>query len=104
VRTSFHLQASSSLPPATTLWVSYGPVDGKFGLIRLHNTGNGRFAAAGWFPSGVRADFYYIEGHGVMRTKQGLVPGNPVRTVGHAGPLVIGSRPVPLLRLSAPAG
>ena len=104
VRTSFHLQVSSNFSPSATFWIAYGPLGGRFGLIRLHRAGDGRFVAAGWFPSGARADFYYIEGQGTMRTKEGVVPGNPVRTVGHAGPLIIGHHPVPVLRLSAPAG
>lgn len=104
VKTSFHLQAAADLPRATTFWVAYGPLGGKFGLIRLRSAGNGRFVGAGRFPSGARAYFSYIEGHGTMRTREGIVPGNPVHTIGHAGPLIVGRQSVPLVRLPTPAG
>lgn len=104
VRTAFHLQAESGLPPTTTYWVAYGPVAGKFGLIRLRNTGHGQFTAAGWFPSGTRATFYYIEGQGTIQTKAGPAPGNPVHTIGHTSPVIIGRQAVPLFRVPAPAG
>lgn len=104
IRTSFHLQAAPNLPKTTTFWVAYGPLAGKFGLVRLHSVGPGRFVGSRRFPAGARADFAYIEGQGTMRTKEGIVPGNPVHTVGHVGPLVVGRQPIPLLRLAAPAG
>jgi hypothetical protein len=98
VETAFHVQVPGAVPPGTTLWVAYGPVAGKFGIIRLHRDPSGQFVASGRFPAGTRATFYYIRGHGTIPTRAGAMPGNPVRTLGHQGPLVVGRQPVPLFR------
>jgi hypothetical protein len=104
VRMPFRVSIPSQLPSSTTLWVAYGPVAGKFGLIRLRPGLRGEFVASGRFPAGTSATFYYIEGHGTIRTRAGVGPGNPVQTIGHVGPVVIGKQPVPLFRVPAPAG
>jgi hypothetical protein len=104
VSTPFHVQVPGPVSAQTTLWVAYGPVAGKFGIIRLHASPSGQFVGSARFPAGSRATFYYIEGQGTVHTRAGLAPGNPTRTLGRVGPLVIGRQPVPLFRAAAPRG
>lgn len=101
---TFRLQPPAGTSATATFWVSYGPVAGSFGLIRMHRNSQGVFVASARFPSGTRATFYYIEGRGVTSTPAGLAPGNPVRTLGREGPLSVGKQPIPLMRVAPPVG
>lgn len=103
VQTAFHLQAPAAFSSGATFWVAYGPVGGKFGIVRLHHAASGQFVASARFPAGSRATFYYIQGQGVIHTRAGAAPGNPISTLGHQGPFVIGRQSIPLFRAS-PAG
>lgn len=82
---TFRLHVAAPADPHTTFWVSYGPLAGKFGLIRLHPTGNGYFAGSRALPAG-RTLFCYIAGTGTVKTPQGPAPGSPMVTIGHVGP------------------
>lgn len=86
VRTvTFRLHVAAPASPHTTYWVSYGPLAGKFGLIRLHATGNRYFAARRALPAG-RTLFCYIAGTGTVRTSLGPAPGSPMITIARVGP------------------
>lgn len=98
VQTAFHVQVPTTVPSRMTFWVAYGPVAGKFGIVRLHRASSREFVASARFPAGSRATFYYIEGRGSIQTRSGAAPGNPVTTLGHQGPLVVGRQPIPLFR------
>lgn len=83
--TTFRLHLSAPADPHTTFWVSYGPLAGKWGLIRLRRAGHGYFAGSRALPAG-RSVFCYIAGTGTVQTAQGRAPGSPMLTVGHVGP------------------
>lgn len=104
VSTAFHVRLPAGISPGTTIWVAYGPVAGKFGIIRMHSISPRQYAASAKLPRGSRATFYYVEGQGTIHTRAGLAPGNPTRTLGRVGPVVIGRQPVPLFTVPAPLG
>jgi len=85
VATTFRLQVPAHLGYNATFWVAYGPLAGKFGLIRLHKIGPQLYGATQRLPAG-RTVFAYIAGHGTVKTKAGLQPGGMVTTIRRVGP------------------
>jgi len=100
----FRLQVSGLRNPAATYWVAYGPLRGRFGIKRLRPAANGLFEASQWLPLHLRTTFAYVAGYGVMRTRAGLAPGNPVITIRVFGPAVIAPGGIPVVRWNTPIG
>ena len=99
---TFRLQVAGSISPGTTFWVAYGPVDGHFGIVQLHGA-NGTYSARQRVPAG-RTTVAYLAGHGTMKTRFGVAPGNPVVTIRRVESAVIGQGPLPTIRWIAPVG
>ena len=98
----FRLSVDGPVAPSDTFWVAYGPLAGTWGIVRLHATGPKLFETKITLPRG-RTVFSFIEGRGVMHTRLGDVPGNPVTTIrqvrsatvtGPAFPLVVWHVPI----------
>jgi hypothetical protein len=102
--TVFKLQVAGQVDSGTTFWVAYGPLAGKFGIVQLRQRSAGVYAASRSLPTTGRSIFTYLVGTGVVRTKSGLEPGNPVRTVKTVGPVSVWPHGVPAARWQAPAG
>lgn len=101
---NFHLRVTSAPPQQMTFWVAYGPPEPTFGVVRLHRVGKGEYAGSRALPVGARASFTYLAGWGVINTKGGPMPGDPVVTIKRTRSLPIGSAPVPMIVWSGPAG
>jgi hypothetical protein len=99
---TFRLQVAGSIAPGTTFWVAYGPVNGHFGIVRLRGA-NGTYSAKERVPAG-RTTVAYLAGHGTMKTRFGVAPGNPVVTIHRVESAVIGQGPLPTVRWIAPVG
>jgi hypothetical protein len=102
--TTFQVKVAGARASGTTLWVAYGPLAGRFGIVRMRNTGGGIYRAQLQLPRGARGQFSYIAGHGTMSSRQGIVPGNPVSTIGHVGPTIIGQSHIPMMVWHPPIG
>jgi len=93
VTVTFRLNLETRPASGTTFWVSYGPVDGRFGILRLTKLSDTRLSGALSVPTGERANFFYIAGHGTMRVPHlGVAPGNPVYTIREIGPVTVERR------------
>lgn len=86
---SFSVTVQARPVSGTTFWVSYGPLAGKFGIVQMHAEGAHTYGVTLNLPAQARGTFYYLTGHGRMKTRIGLVPGNPVQTFKHVGPMLI---------------
>lgn len=87
VQASFHLHVQGAPASGTTFWVAYGPLSGRWGLVRLHQTGQGMYVATRNLPAAGRTTFAYLAGQGMERTRLGPTPGNPVVTIKVLGPM-----------------
>jgi hypothetical protein len=86
VTVAFRLHVSGLLPDKATFWVAYGPIDGRFWVVRLRRSVEGTFGTRRSLPSDGTSDFTYLVGRGTVSTPAGPAPGNPVtviRTFGH---------------------
>jgi hypothetical protein len=104
VLTNFTLRVTGHVERGTTFWVAYGPVAGRFGIIQLRETSVGVYAASRSLPTAGRAVFTYLAGQGAVKSRMGLVPGNPVTTVKTVGPLSVWPHGVPAVRWQPPVG
>lgn len=104
VSEAFRLQVAGHVSAGETFWVAYGPLNGRFAILRLHQVGAGRFVRNSTLPVGSRATYSYIMGHGVLHTRLGAVPGNPVVTIRAIGPVTVGQTPLPTIEWYAPIG
>jgi hypothetical protein len=86
---SFSLSVAGVPDSGTTFWVSYGPLAGKFAVVQLHPQGPRTYGVTLQLPVNARGTFYYLAGHGAMKTKIGQVPGNPVATIKRVGPVTV---------------
>lgn len=84
--TIFRLHVIGQADPRTTYWVSYGPLAGKWGIVRLHTARHGLQIGSRALPAKGTTTFAYIAGQGVVHTKLGPAPGNPVVTIKLIGP------------------
>ncbi len=100
---AFRLQVAGTPDAGATFWVAYGPLAGKFGIIRLHRNRSGMYVARARLPLHARTVFSYLEGQGTIQARFGLAPGNPVVTIRQVGPMPAG-RPIPPIRWQAPLG
>src|SRR5581483_4401461 len=73
---TFRLAVSGQVSPDLTFWVSYGPLTGRFGLLRLHEQLPGLYTASHAFPTSGRTIFAYMAGSGVLRARFGPARGN----------------------------
>jgi hypothetical protein len=101
---TFSLAVHGSRAHATTYWVSYGPLAGRFGVIQLHRTAAHTYGATVRLPAGARSTFYYLAGHGVVHTRAGLAPGGMVSTIRRVGPMPVVRGSVFRAVWQAPAG
>lgn len=103
---TFRLQISGSPETGTTFWVAYGPLAGHFGVIQLHRSAAGKYVAQQRLPARGRTVFAYLGGQGVMQTRLGVAPGNPVITIRRIGPVTLSSaqRSLPVVQWYAPVG
>ena len=83
---TFTLAVSGTPAAHETFWVSYGPLAGHFGIVRMHRTLPHTYTVTVRLPLHGRTTFYYLAGQGSLHTRAGLVPGNPVVTVKQVGP------------------
>src|SRR5437588_11928160 len=90
VMTTFRLQVQGSAQKGETYWVTYGPLAGRFGIVRLSQTGPGVFTASRQLPTAGRSRFTYIAGRGVVHTRAGLAPANPDGTLLTVSPVHVG--------------
>lgn len=77
----FELQVQGIPARGATYWVAYGPIGGKFGVLRLRRMGTRMYGATHAFPAGSRGEFVYLEGTGQVRTPAGPAPGGMVVTI-----------------------
>jgi hypothetical protein len=99
----FRLSVDGPLAPTDTFWVAYGPLAGKWGIIQLHAAGSKLYVARAILPHG-RTIFSFIQGRGVMHTRLGAVPGNPVTTIRQIGPTSAAGNAFPLVVWHEPMG
>jgi|SRR5947209_12421863 len=85
VATLFRLQVGGRPAPGTTFWVSYGPLQDQWGVIRLLSRGGGIYSAWASLPSG-RTSFAYLAAQGTVQTKAGPAPGGVPITIKLMGP------------------
>jgi hypothetical protein len=101
---TFRLHVHGRIDPDATFWLAHGPIDGRFGIERLHFRGHGIFVLSHGFPLGVRAVFTFVMGHGVIKTRAGFEPGNPVVTISSIGPVYLNGETLPTVNWQAPIG
>lgn len=100
----FRLRVVNAVSPGTTLWVAHGPINGRFGLVRLHRVAGNLYEGTQRFPANARAEFFFLAGQGVAHTREGAAPGGMVQTIAHEGPLTLTTRQLPLVRWQGPVG
>lgn len=101
---SFRLHVSGAVPATMTFWAAYGPVEGRFGLVQLKQTSSGQFTGGALLPTGKSGIVSYLAGRGVVQTRFGPAPGNPVFTIRRTAKIPLSTRTLPLVRWSAPQG
>ena len=101
---SFRLQVSGSVARDATFWVAYGPIAGRWGIVRLHHAGHGVYRASHRLPAEGTTIFTYLQGYGVVSTRLGPAPGNPVVTITRLGPLAPSSPQLASVTWQAPVG
>ena len=103
VSTPFQLRVDGPVGRGATFWVAYGPLAGTWGIKQLQAAGPGYYAGRLRLPRG-RTMFSFIQGKGVVYTRLGAVPGNPVTTIRHVGPVLVGAGAVPTVVWHVPIG
>lgn len=94
VPVSFRIQVAGRPQPGTTFWVAYGPTAGAFGIVQLKPQGSSMWGASKRLPADARVDLAYLAGRGVIHTRFGPAPRDPVTVIRHLPPT-----PVSRLRL-----
>lgn len=102
-RCTFRLQVQGRAKPGMTFWVAYGPLAGKFGLVRLQSSRLGMYTASRTFPAGGRTVLAYLSSRGTIHTPIGLAPSTPFVTIRRIGPIRILAGSIPLVRWRAPS-
>lgn len=100
----FALRIPTKPAAHATYWVAYGPVAGRFSVKRMTAAGTRSFALNLRLPIGARSTFVYLKGNGVIHTRFGPAPGNPVRTLGQQGPTRVHGGMRASFRYHAPQG
>ncbi|HLJ69604.1 MAG TPA: hypothetical protein VKX16_19785 [Chloroflexota bacterium] len=83
---TLRLHVSGTVPAAMTFWIAFGPLDGRFHVVQLHRSTPGVYRVTRSLPAYGRTIFAYVAGHGVLSTRAGPAPGNPVITIAVIGP------------------
>jgi hypothetical protein len=99
----FRLVVQGTVARNDTFWVAYGPLQDKWGIIHLHAAGANLYVARAKLPRG-RTVFSFIQGRGVLHTRLGSVPGNPVTTIRQIGPTSAPTGDFPLVVWREPIG
>jgi hypothetical protein len=89
VNVAFRIHVSGKFPGDATFWVAYGPLAGRFWLVRLHKTFRGTFGTQRSLPSAGTSSFTYLVGRGSVSTPAGPAPGNPVTVIRTLGPVSV---------------
>jgi hypothetical protein len=79
--TTFRLHDDGNPGRDATFWVAHGPLDGRFGIVRLHPAGSHTYAATVNLPVTGTTTFTFLAGTGSVMTRMGPAPGNPVVTI-----------------------
>lgn len=79
-RVTFRLCVDGVVSPTMTFWIAYGPLGGRFAIVRLRGSRVGPYSISVRLPPG-RTSFAYIAGQGVIRDRSGPAPGAPVITI-----------------------
>jgi hypothetical protein len=101
---TFRLQISGQPATGTTFWVAYGPLAGRFGIIRLHASGRTLYVATRPLPANGYTTFAYVAGHDTIRARFGLAPGNPVVTIRVFNGVSMSGGQLPTVQWQAPIG
>lgn len=104
VAVKFHLHVSGTVAPNATFWLAYGPVAGRFGVIRLKAQSPGNYVARQSLPAGSHGVFAYIMGLGTMHSREGAGPGNPTLTIRRFSVSRIQPGSIPQVSWTAPVG
>lgn len=100
---TFRVHVSGTPDPRMTFWAAYGPLHGRFGVLRLHSAGAGTYAAQQTLPDGTTA-VTFLAGVGTVHTREGAAPGNPVVTIRSLPSVSISSCSLPTVEWQAPVG
>ncbi|GAC1323027.1 MAG: hypothetical protein NVS2B16_06760 [Chloroflexota bacterium] len=100
---TFTLRVVGPSDPQATYWVAYGPLAGRFGMVRLQRVGL-LFQAAVSLPSHGHTVFAYLQGHGIVRTRAGDAPAPPMVTIASMGPVSVSGARFPTIAWHAPIG
>jgi hypothetical protein len=101
---TFRIDLGARPAQGTTFWVAYGPLDGHFGLIRLHRLGPTEYGAVAELPRDGHTDFAYVAGNGTIKTRAGLAPGDPVVTIQVFHRVTPGQKKLPSVWWQPPLG
>ena len=101
---TFRLRVLGQVSQRMTFWVAYGPLAGRFSVVRLHRVQSGVYEAHRRLPDQGRTIFAYLAGTGVMSTQAGPAPGNPVVTIRRIGPIGMRHLRLPTVYWQTPAG
>jgi hypothetical protein len=103
ITATFRLLVVGHLGTHMTLWVAFGPAAGRFGLLRLRPARPNLYTATDRFPVPSKVVIVYLAGQGVIQTRFGPAPGNPVVTIERLGPLYVSDH-LPVVRWRVPVG
>jgi hypothetical protein len=101
---TFRLAVHGRPPSRATFWVAYGPLAGRFGIVQMHGSRSGQYAATIRAPEGAQSTFAVVTGVGRIWTRAGWQPGNPVAVIRLLGRLAVRAGPVALVQWSVPVG
>jgi hypothetical protein len=101
---TFRLKVAGDPGRHATFWVSYGPLNGRFGIFQLLPMGDGRYEAHPKIRLRGRTDLYYLMGHGSIATPLGREPGGTVITIRHVGPVLLSLLHEPTVSWEVPVG
>lgn len=105
VARTFSLHVIGSPDRRATFWVAYGPLQGRFGVVRLRRTRVPTiYAATVSLPARGRAIFAYLAGEGTVQSPAGDMPGDPVVTLARTGPLSLTRGDAPPVNWRVPIG
>lgn len=103
VRVTFRLHVAGRSDADSTYWVAYGPLGGRFGILRLMPRGNGLYSVTAALPSG-RTIFTFLQAHGYISTAAGMQPGSGVTIARSVGPTTATRAAASTVHLHVPAG
>lgn len=99
---TFRILVNGSVSRNATFWLAYGPVAGTFGVVQLLQTSPGVYEASRTFPAGSHGVVAFLEGHGIMQTRAGKVPGNPVTVIRRTASIPLTTSAIMTVKWTAP--